>query len=113
MRDIYPEVNKKCLLLPDDPFKTRWEIFISLILIFTAISTPYRIAFIENESMGWTVINYIVDGSFMIDIILCFLSAYEDENEELVYDRWTIARSYIFSWFFIDVVSILPISDLL
>lgn len=113
LRDIYPDVNKSCLLLPDDPFKTKWEIYISLILVFTAISTPYRIAFVDSDNLTWTVINYIVDASFFFDIIFCFFSAYEDENEELIYDRCTIARSYCFSWFFIDVVSILPISELL
>lgn len=50
---------------------------------------------------------------FATDIIICFLSAYEDENEELVHDRWIIAKGYICSWFFIDTISIIPIEEFL
>jgi hypothetical protein len=87
LRDIYPEVRNKIILLPDDPFKTRWEILVSLILIFTAITTPYRIAFVENDDVGWTVINYMIDGIFFIDIIMCFVTGYENEDEELIHER--------------------------
>lgn len=111
LRDIYPEIAKKFLLMPDDTIKTKWEIFISFILIFTAITTPFRIAFVDKDSNGWIVVNYLVDFSFFADIIMCFFCAFEDENEELVHDRWLIAKGYMKSWFFIDIVSILPISE--
>lgn len=55
----------------------------------------------------------MIDAVFAVDIILCFFSAYEDENEELVHDRCIIARSYAKSWFFIDIISILPIQEFL
>jgi voltage-gated potassium channel Kch len=113
IKDIYPEAAKKCLLLPDDPMKTRWEIFISLILIFTATTTPYRLAFIEKDDDGWTALNYATDSIFAIDIIICFCSAYEDENEDLVHDKWIIAKGYLKSWFFIDIISIVPIAEFL
>ena len=85
----------------------------SIILIFSAVTTPYRIAFSESDDLEWTIINYTVDSSFFIDIIICFMSAFEDENEELVHDRWIITKTYLKSWFFIDVLSILPLSEIL
>lgn len=113
LRDIYPEACKKFIIMPDDPFKTKWEIIISLILIFTAVTTPYRIAFVDTDSLGWVVVNYIIDSCFFIDIIMCFVTGIEDENEELIHDRWLLAKSYMLSWFFIDVVSIIPLSEVL
>lgn len=43
------ELKKKrsCLLLPHDRFKTIWTVIIVLLLIYTAIFVPYKIAFIE------------------------------------------------------------------
>jgi len=113
LRDIYPLAPKMFMSMPDDSFRTKWELMISLVLIFTAVTTPFRIAFTETDDLGWTVVNYMVDSFFFIDIIFCFFSAYEDENEELVYDRWLIAKGYMKSWFFIDVMSIVPLSEFL
>ena len=86
---------------------------ISVILIFTAVTTPLLLAFSDSEDGVWSAINTTVDAMFGIDMIVCFFSAYEDENEELVHDRGIIAKAYIKSWFFIDLISILPVSDLL
>jgi hypothetical protein len=85
----------------------------SAILIFSAITTPFRIAFSETDDLEWTIINYTVDSTFFIDIIICFMSAFEDENEELVYDRCVIVKTYLKSWFIIDLFSILPLSELM
>lgn len=53
LRDIYPEAANKFMLMPDDAFKTRWEIAVSMVLIFTAVCTPYRLAFSESDDLGW------------------------------------------------------------
>ncbi len=113
MRDIHHEANKMCILFPDDPAKIRWEMLISTVLIFTAITTPLRLAFSDSDDLTWTLINNIVDSMFGIDIFVCFFTAYEDKNEELVYDRKKIALEYIKSWFFIDLLSIIPVSEFL
>jgi hypothetical protein len=33
------------VFLPDDPFKIRWDLFVMMLLVYTFIATPYRIAF--------------------------------------------------------------------
>lgn len=114
LRDIYPDAAaKKVLLLPDDPFKIKWEMMIAVVLIFTAIMTPYRLAFTSTDNLTWITINYIIDGIFFVDIILCFFTAFEDENEELVHDRCVIATTYLKTWFFVDIISVLPVSEFL
>jgi Ion transport protein len=85
-----------------------------MILIFTAVTTPLQLAFSDSDNLTWTVINYIVDSIFLIDIVLSFFSAYEGEDEgELEHNHCKIALRYIKSWFFIDVMTIVPISEFL
>ena len=56
----------------------------------------------------------------MIDVIINFLSAYCDEEDNLVTDRWVnpfinihlkkISYNYLTGWFFIDLISSFPFS---
>ncbi len=42
-----------------------------------------------------------------------FFTAFEDDNGELVVNRWRIAKNYIKSWFLVDLFSCVPISLIL
>ena len=56
------------------------------------------------------IVGYIIDISFLIDIFLTFFSSYFDENKlVMVETHRAIAKAYICSWFFFDVISILPL----
>ncbi len=72
--------------------------------------TPYRIAFYDTDDLTWTCIDYFVDVSFGIDIVLNFFMAYYDSDDDIVDTRSFIVCAYLRSWFMIDVVSILPVS---
>ena len=100
--------RKFFMFYPEDQFKANWDLFVTIILIFTCLSTPYRIAFIERDNTAWTVINYSIDSMFLIDIIFIFNSAYNDEDFRIVDDRKKIAKNYLNSWFTIDFLAIVP-----
>ena len=87
-----------------------WDLFVSIILFFTFFVTPYRIAFTEKDSTTWTVIDGVIDFLFLMDIILNFFMAYYNSEYILIDNRWKIALKYITTWFFIDVVAIIPIN---
>lgn len=56
----------------------------------------------------------MVDSIFCLDIVISFFSAYEGEDEgELEHNRCKIAKRYLTSWFFIDIMTILPVSEFL
>jgi hypothetical protein len=44
------------------------------------------------------------------DMILCFFSAYTDNEDNVVKNRKKIISKYLGGWFIIDSVSVLPIS---
>ena len=56
---------------------------------------------------------YAIDISFLLDIIVTFNTAFYDQDNDLIDDRHTIAQSYLFGWFTIDLVAIIPFEVLL
>ena len=96
------------MLYPEDKMKTHWDLFITLVLLFSCCVTPYRLAFIEVESQKWMTINYVIDSLFFTDIIIIFNSAYNDDDYRLIEDRGVIAKNYLHGWFLIDVMAIIP-----
>lgn len=97
------------MIYPNNILKGNWDTLITLILIFTCMVTPYRIAFTEDgDDVAWQIVNNSIDVLFLIDMILCFLSAYYTEEFELVEDRKVIAKNYLTGWFVIDFLAIFP-----
>lgn len=96
-----------------DQLKTSWDIFVMMVLIFSCLTIPYRIAFVKEDTLLWEVVNIVVDLCFLIDIIVIFNTAYFDDDYKIIDCRKTICVEYIKGWFFIDVISILPIEMIL
>ncbi|CAI2380725.1 unnamed protein product [Moneuplotes crassus] len=104
----------KCLILPSDIYKQYWDIFTSILVILISFIVPYRVAFIdEEETDEWTYILLSLDCCFFIDICLNFFTVYINENREHVVDHKLIIRHYVFTWFFVDLVSTIPFGMIL
>jgi hypothetical protein len=101
----------KFVLLPNEPIKNYWNIFTVFLLAYVAIIIPYTTCFLSS-SKEWTlvsVIDLIVDIMFLFDIIINFISAYEDTYTGLLVVQYKkIAYNYISSWFFIDLIASIP-----
>lgn len=41
------------MIYPEDTWKEQWDLFVSLILIFTCAVTPFRLAFTESDDDAW------------------------------------------------------------
>jgi hypothetical protein len=80
-----------------------------VLLVFVAISTPIRLAFYDEDTTDWLIINIVTDFSFFVDLILTFFCPYKDEKTlKKVTDRKLIALRYLKTWFFMDMISIFP-----
>lgn len=66
-------------------------------LILTAIITPIKVCFIEDEDNedSWAIIENIFDLYFAGDMLINFLSAYYDEYNRLITYLPNIALQYI------------------
>lgn len=81
-----------------------------ILLIAVCLVVPVRIAFEEEESGSWLVIYALTDVLFFIDLILNFFTSYTDETHmREITDHKKIAKKYVYSWFFLDLFSIIPI----
>ncbi|XP_071502787.1 potassium voltage-gated channel unc-103-like [Diadema antillarum] len=132
--DVLPEYKlqspriHKWTILHYSPFKAVWDWVILLLVIYTAIITPYNAAFLLNsETVVSTtktsnttnydspliIIDLIVDVMFIIDILINFRTTYVNKNDEVVSHPGKIAVHYFKGWFLIDVVAAIPFDLLL
>lgn len=71
---------------------------------------PIRIAFTDEEPLGWFIFYIVTDSIFLIEIILNFFTTVSDEQKVYeITDRKIIAKKYLKGWFWIDFISIAPI----
>lgn len=98
--------NNKCKML--------WDLWITSLLMFITLVVPVRLAFSDQDSVGWIAVYSCVDFCFLNDIILTFFSSYSDSitNDEVT-DLRKISVNYIKGWFFFDVASIIPLDYLI
>lgn len=113
MRSLPEFQNHQILLYPDDEVKQFWDLVVLMyalrrLMSYTVTVTPYRVAFVEDDDLIWTVLDLVVDGLFGIDVVVNFFTPYFDVSESLIVDKKKIALHYMFSWFLIDVVSCMP-----
>ncbi|KAL3986710.1 KRAB domain-containing zinc finger protein [Sarotherodon galilaeus] len=125
--DVLPEYKlqapriHKWTILHYSPFKAVWDWVILLLVIYTAIFTPYSAAFLLNEVeeetqrriCGYTcnplnVVDLVVDVMFIVDILINFRTTYVNHNDEVVSHPGRIAQHYFKGWFLIDIVAAIP-----
>lgn len=122
--DVLPEYKlqkprvHKWTILHYSPFKAVWDWIVLLLVIYTAIFTPYVAAFLLNEERldndgPIVIIDLIVDVMFIIDILINFRTTYVNSNDEVVSHPGKIAVHYLRGWFVIDMVAAIPFDLLL
>ena len=71
---------------PDSTFKQIWNVTLVIMLILTAIITPVRVCFIEDEdAQNWFELDLFFNIYFGIDIFVNLISAYNDETNRTIY----------------------------
>ncbi|KAJ8251042.1 hypothetical protein GJAV_G00216600 [Gymnothorax javanicus] len=124
--DVLPEYKlqaprlHKWTILHYSPFKAVWDWIILLLVLYTAVFTPYSAAFLLNEeederrrTCGYTcnplnVVDLVVDVMFIVDILINFRTTYVNSNDEVVSHPARIAQHYFKGWFLIDIVAAIP-----
>nr|CDJ93778.1 Ion transport and Cyclic nucleotide-binding domain containing protein [Haemonchus contortus] len=127
--DVLPEYKLQptrihhCTIVHYSPFKAVWDWIILLLVIYTAVFTPYVAAFLLRElqdtsrkarfSEPLEIVDLIVDIMFIVDIIINFRTTYVNENDEVVSHPGKIAIHYFKGWFVIDMIAAVPFDLLL
>ena len=63
----------------------------------------------DKDNLFWNILNYIVDINFFVDIIINFLTPIINERGYINTNNKDIAYKYFKTWFFIDLISVLPL----
>tara|TARA_B110000285_G_C15000451_1_gene551158 strand:- start:293 stop:625 length:333 start_codon:yes stop_codon:yes gene_type:complete len=76
-RMVHREVRKPWMFYPEDGSKANWDLFMTIVLVYTCVATPAQIAFPPEGGVkvGWKVVRWMVDFLFLMDIIVIFNSA--------------------------------------
>ena len=108
-----PEKKHAIVLLPNSMFKMFWNLLIIVMVLYTASISPYRLAFADEFVVnGWSqffaLFEILIDIIFGIDIIINFISAYEDLDGRYEVSLKKIAVEYIKGFFMLDVLATFP-----
>lgn len=89
-----------------------WSIILFICLIYVAIFLPYFTAFYLADEYAEIdrIIVIIIDFIFLFDIFVAFNTAFMDKKGKYIDERCQIAKNYLKFWFWLDVLTILPIS---
>lgn len=103
--------RKRCLLQPEGWFRQLWDLIVLVILMYTALVVPFRVAFFSEVFWdGWTVCDFVLDGLFLTDVLLTFITVQVHDDGQRISDRAVIACSYLKSWFWMDLLACIPFS---
>ncbi|DBA03506.1 TPA: hypothetical protein N0F65_011407 [Lagenidium giganteum] len=103
-------------LTPDGNFKRRWDICISALLLYCAMSVPFEISFLGEEIFrhpNLLIAEAFVEVAFAIDILINLRTGFYDDSGCLVMDQMRIAEAYMKSWLCIDLLSVFPVSQII
>lgn len=114
MYTLQQQHKKKLIIHPLNDHKVTWDLFICVLVIYCVVVIPLRIGFSKAPSPGFLILDRLIDCLFFSDMCLTFNTAYLDTHLEVyVFSRAMIAHNYLKFWFWVDLVSTVPIDDLL
>ena len=128
--DLAGPLEGRCIIIPGSEFRQCWDVTMIFCLLYTAIFTPFQIAFLQEYSLAqltdctmspadcnaWVfffITDRVCDTLFVLDIMINFRSAWQNEDPvtgriSLEYECLKASMGYIKSWLVLDIVSVLP-----
>ncbi|XP_017483037.1 PREDICTED: potassium/sodium hyperpolarization-activated cyclic nucleotide-gated channel 3-like [Rhagoletis zephyria] len=100
------------IIHPCSTFRFYWDMCMLLLLVANLIVLPVAISFFNDDlSTRWIAFNILSDTIFLLDILVNFRTGImnPDLPEQVILDPKLIARGYIRSWFFLDLISSIPL----
>ncbi|XP_072991097.1 potassium channel KAT4 isoform X1 [Typha latifolia] len=110
MEQAYHYDLRRFVIAPYDQRYRWWQMFLILLVIYSAWVSPFELAFEKVDSGSLLIADLVVDIFFAIDIVISFFVAYLDTSTYLlVDDPRKISMRYATSpWFVMDVASTIP-----
>ncbi|XP_022258753.1 potassium/sodium hyperpolarization-activated cyclic nucleotide-gated channel 2-like, partial [Limulus polyphemus] len=97
---------------PCSKFRFYWDLCMLFFLVANLIVLPVAISFFNDDlSARWIAFNCLSDTIFLLDIIVNFRTGImkQDVCEQVILDPKLIAKHYVRTWFFLDLISSIPL----
>ncbi|XP_063702887.1 uncharacterized protein LOC134832701 [Culicoides brevitarsis] len=97
---------------PCSSFRFYWDLCMLLLLVANLIILPVAISFFNDDlSTRWIAFNCLSDTIFLVDIVVNFRTGImqQDNAEQVILDPKLIAKHYLRTWFFLDLISSIPL----
>ena len=108
----YSKYYKWYIIYPENPFKYIWDIFMTIVLVYSCFIIPIQLSFDLSQTRH-LVIGWIIDACFILDMIIIFRTAYLTEDFEVIDSRNKIAWNYVTGFFIVDLMAVLPFEYML
>lgn len=97
------------IIHPDSMWKSIFDVFILVLVTYSCIYTILNNTFDIEQPYSIFVTYWVVESFFYLDFALSWFQGFRDvEEQKIVFEFKKIAKRYIRTWFFIDVISIFP-----
>ncbi len=95
------------IIEPNKTFRIFWDNFVILLTVIIAFESPIMLIFNKPLTKDYIMFSLFITIIFLIDIAINFNTGYI-EREQLVSNRRLISKNYLKTWFFFDVISVVP-----
>ena len=107
------QINKEYFIKPNSIFIYILDALVALNILYYLTYNPYYIAssttFLFSNILNLREIyHFFMEFVFFVDFLVQFIRAYYDFDENLVTSRKKIILHYLSSWFFIDLITVIP-----
>ena len=112
------DVRKRRAIRPDSRAMEKWDAIMITMLVFVAVMGPFEVALLRHDldsqrGVALFVVNRIVDFIFLIDMAINFNLMYPAPKHigGYITDKSMIVRNYVRGWFFVDLISVIPLTS--
>ena len=116
-RNRLQKICSSCLIYPESLFQVTWMLQIIVLILFYLVTVPIRMGFANTtdsdyvNTVGvWFSLDLYSDITFILDIIVSFLTVYRRKDGELETSHREIAKSYLARWFILDLAASFPMT---
>lgn len=95
------------MILPNNPYRVAWDLFVLVLLGFIFVTVPLGLAFGDRFEQHMVIVDFLIDCIFLFDVCLNFRTGFIQNNDEdhVVTDPYKVAYRYLCGWFLLDIIS--------
>ena len=73
----------RMIISPDNPYKSKFDVFLLILVVYSCISALYNSAFTPPKNILSVTWDWIVEGFFYLYLILSFFHSYIDPQRQI------------------------------